>query len=236
MHSLVLIRNGESSWNKENRLTGWSDAELTPGGIREAHYAGQTLKENNFSFDVSFTSVLQRAIQTLSIILNEMELKNIPVYTDWRLNERHYGAVQGLLKEEAENIYGIETVEMWRKAYNVSPPLLPPDDPRCPVLDPKYSSIPPNLLPRGESLAELKNRIIILWNEQISPMIREGKKVLIAAHGNSIRSIIHHLENKNEDDFLKIKIPPPGVPTICYLDDKLKLIRRSYIISNGDLE
>jgi 2,3-bisphosphoglycerate-dependent phosphoglycerate mutase len=230
MHKLVLLRHGESSWNKENRFTGWTDVDLSDKGREEAMEAGQVLKREGFLFDLAYTSVLKRAIRTLWLALDELDLMWIPVENSWRLNERHYGALQGLNKAETAEKYGEEQVHIWRRSYDVLPPLLEEGDERHPALDPRYSGIPS--LPRGEALKQTVERMLPYWRETIAPQVRAGKKVLIAAHGNSLRALVQHLDKLSEAEIMELNIPT-GMPLVYELDEGLKPLRRYYL---GDPE
>ncbi len=225
MYKLVLIRHGESVWNKENRFTGWTDVDLSEKGKQEALNAGDLLKD--YTFDVVFTSVLKRAIRTLWIILDRLDLMWIPVYRSWLLNERHYGALQGLNKAETARKYGDEQVKLWRRSYAVSPPALDPSDERYPGHDPRYQSLEQKM-PLSECLQDTVARVLPFWHETITPMIKQGKKVLIVAHGNSLRTLVKHLDGMSNDDVLTLNIPT-GVPLVYELDDDLKPIRHYYL-------
>jgi 2,3-bisphosphoglycerate-dependent phosphoglycerate mutase len=232
MHKLVLIRHGESSWNKENRFTGWTDVDLSEKGLKEAHEGGAALKAAGFAFDVAYTSVLKRAIRTLWTVLDEMDLMWIPVHRFWRLNERHYGALQGLNKSETADKYGEAQVKIWRRSYDIPPPPLTPDDERFPGRDPRYASLTKEELPLTECLKDTVARFLPLWHETIAPAIKSGKKVLIAAHGNSLRALVMYLDNVSEADIVELNIPT-GMPLVYELDDNLKPINRYYL---GDPE
>lgn len=232
VHQLVLIRHGESSWNKENRFTGWTDVPLSAQGIEEAHTAGKLLKEEGFSFDLAYCSVLQRAIKTLWIILEEMDLLWIPDEKSWRLNERHYGDLQGLNKAETAKRYGDEQVKIWRRSYSTPPPLLHLSDVRHPKYDPRYSSLEESDLPSGECLADTVARVLPYWENVIAPKIVLGKKIIIAAHGNSLRALVKYLDKISDEDILNLNIPT-GAPLLYELDEGLKPISRRYL---GDQE
>ncbi len=232
MYKVVLLRHGESAWNKENRFTGWTDVDLTDKGIREAHTAGQLLKEEKLSFDIAFTSVLKRAIRTLWIVMDDMDLMWIPVIRSWRLNERHYGALQGLNKAEMAEEYGEKQVLIWRRSYATPPPALTADDPRFPGKDPRYKEVPPEELPLTECLKDTVERFLPFWHQEIAPTIKEGKKVIIAAHGNSLRALVKYLDNVSEEEIVGLNIPT-GVPLIYELDERLKPIKHYYL---GDQE
>ncbi|MBU4613007.1 2,3-diphosphoglycerate-dependent phosphoglycerate mutase [Achromobacter sp. GG226] len=228
MHKLVLMRHGESQWNLENRFTGWTDVDLTETGREQARQAGQLLKREGYDFDLAFTSVLKRAIRTLWIALDEMDRMYLPVEPTWRLNERHYGALQGLNKAETAAQYGDEQVLVWRRAYAIAPNPLPEGDDRLPGNDPRYADVDPALLPNTECLKDTVERVVPYWDEAIAPAIRAGKRVLIAAHGNSLRALIRHLDNVSDDDIVNLNIPT-GQPLVYELDDDLKPIRHYYL-------
>jgi len=232
MYKIVMVRHGESVWNKENRFTGWTDVDLSEKGIEEAKKGGKILKENGYVFDVAFTSVLKRAINTLHIILAEMDLLWIPEYKHWRLNERHYGALQGLNKAEMAEKYGEEQVKIWRRSYDVPPPPLTKDDPRYPGHDPRYKDLKEEEIPLCESLKDTVARVLPYWNEVIAPTIKEGKRVIIVAHGNSIRALVKYLDNISDQDIVEVNIPT-GIPLVYELDENLKPINRYYL---GDPE
>lgn len=228
MIKLVLVRHGQSIWNLENRFTGWTDVGLSDNGIEEAKEAGRILKENGFSFDVAFTSVLKRAEDTLSYILEEMNIRDLMVIRNWKLNERHYGALQGLNKDETRKKYGDEQVLLWRRSVDVRPPALDITDERYPGNDPKYSKLSSDELPRTENLMDTINRVVDYWNSDIEPEILMGKRVIVVAHGNSLRGLIKYLDNISDEDIVKLEIET-GNP-ICYeLDDDLKPIRHYYL-------
>lgn len=232
MYKLVLIRHGESKWNLENRFTGWTDVDLTESGIEQAKSAGQILQNEGYIFDLTYTSVLKRAIRTLWLILDEMDLLWLPVYKNWRLNERHYGALQGLNKSETAEKYGEEQVKIWRRSYATPPPPLEESDSRFPGNDPRYKELSNLELPRCESLKDTLARVLPLWEEDISPVIKSGKRVLIVAHGNSIRALVKHLDEMSEEDIVELNIPV-GVPLVYELDENLKPITHYYL---GDQE
>ena len=232
MKKLVLLRHGESTWNKENRFTGWTDVDLSGKGIEEAKKAGQTLKREDFTFDVAFTSVLKRAIRTLWIVMDEMDLMWIPVYNSWRLNERHYGALQGLNKAEMAAKYGEEQVLIWRRSYGIRPPALERTDPRYPGDDPRYRDLDEKDLPLTECLRDTVARFLPYWHETIAPVVRSGTRVIIAAHGNSLRALVKYLDNISDDDIMSLNIPT-GIPLIYELDEDMKPIRHYY---SGDAE
>ena len=228
MKQLVLIRHGESQWNLENRFTGWVDVDLTPTGIQQAIQAGESLKAAGYDFDIAYTSVLKRAIRTLWHAQEAMDRLWLPVVHSWRLNERHYGALAGLNKAETAAKYGDEQVHIWRRSYDVRPPLLDPNDPRTSFNDPRYSKLKKEEIPLGECLKDNVARVLPLWEESIAPALRSGKRVLIAAHGNSIRSLVKYLDDVSDSDIMEINIPN-GVPLVYELDDNLKPIKHFYL-------
>jgi 2,3-bisphosphoglycerate-dependent phosphoglycerate mutase len=228
MKQLVLIRHGESQWNLENRFTGWVDVDLTPTGIQQAINAGESLKAAGYDFDIAYTSVLKRAIRTLWHAQEAMDRLWLPVVHSWRLNERHYGALAGLNKAETAAKYGDEQVHIWRRSYDVRPPLLDPNDPRTSFNDPRYSKLKKEEIPLGECLKDNVARVLPLWEESIAPALRSGKRVLIAAHGNSIRSLVKYLDEVSDSDIMEINIPN-GVPLVYELDDNLKPIKHFYL-------
>ena len=228
MIKLVLLRHGESEWNRENRFTGWHDVDLTEEGIRQARAAGVALRDGGYSFDVAFTSVLKRAIRTLWLALDEMDLMWIPVHRSWRLNERHYGALQGLNKAQTAEKYGDEQVLIWRRSYSTPPPALDDDDERHPRRDPRYSDLKANELPQAECLRDTVERFLPYWHESIVPEIRAGRRVIIAAHGNSLRALVKYLDNVSDDDIVGMNIPT-GMPLVYELDSELKPIDRYYL-------
>ena len=232
MHKLVLLRHGESTWNKENRFTGWTDVDLTDKGREEARMAGQLLKADGYAFDIVFTSVLTRAIRTANIALDELDQLWLPVHRSWRLNERHYGALQGLNKAETAARHGEEQVKIWRRAYAIPPPPLTPDDPRHPSRDRRYADVPPSHLPLTESLKDTVARFLPYWDDAIAPQIRGGKQVLIAAHGNSLRALVKYLDNVSDEAIVELNIPT-GIPLVYELDDQLKAVGHRYL---GDEE
>jgi 2,3-bisphosphoglycerate-dependent phosphoglycerate mutase len=232
MYTLVLLRHGESIWNKENLFTGWTDVDLSEKGLEEAREAGQSLKREGYVFDVAFTSVLKRAIRTLWIVLDEMDLMWIPVRNDWRLNERHYGALQGLNKAETAERYGEKQVKLWRRSYDVRPPSLEETDPRSPVNDPRYRELPREEIPLTECLKDTVERFLPSWHNLIGPEVKAGKKVIIAAHGNSLRALVKYLDNIPDQEIVGLNIPT-GIPLIYELDGDLKPLRSSYL---GDPE
>jgi 2,3-bisphosphoglycerate-dependent phosphoglycerate mutase len=232
MTKLVLIRHGESTWNKENRFTGWTDVDLSEKGRQEAKEGGQVLKKEGYTFDVAYTSVLKRAIRTLWTVLDEMDLMWIPVHRTWRLNERHYGALQGLNKAETADKFGEDQVKIWRRSYDVPPPVLTPDDPRFPGHDPRYQGLSKEELPLTECLKDTVARFLPYWHETIAPAVKSGQKVLIAAHGNSLRALVKYLDDVSEKDIIELNIPT-GMPLVYELDDNLKPLNRYYL---GDPE
>ncbi len=228
MKTLVLLRHGESLWNQENRFTGWTDVALTSKGIQEAIEAGQVLKREGFSFDVAYTSVLKRAIKTLWLVLEEMELMWIPVFRSWKLNERHYGALQGLDKAETVAKHGMDQVHIWRRSYDVRPPALTADDERYPARDPRYADLLPEQVPLTECLKDTVDRFLPYWQEVIEPAVQKGTRVLVVAHGNSLRALVKYLDNVSDDDILGMNIPT-GVPLVYELTDDLTPIRHYYL-------
>jgi 2,3-bisphosphoglycerate-dependent phosphoglycerate mutase len=232
MYTVVLLRHGESTWNKENRFTGWTDVDLTEKGRQEASEAGRLLLEGGYTFDVAYTSVLKRAIRTCWITRDEMDLLWIPVYKSWRLNERHYGALQGLNKAETAARHGEAQTKTWRRSYDVPPPPLTPDDPRHPSRDPRYKDVAPDELPLTESLKDTVARFLPYWHESIAPAVREGRQVLIAAHGNSLRALVKYLDAVSNEAIVELNIPT-GIPLVYELDGALTPIRRFYL---GDPE
>jgi 2,3-bisphosphoglycerate-dependent phosphoglycerate mutase len=228
MHKLVLIRHGESTWNLENRFTGWTDVELTPTGIEQARQAGRLLKAQGFEFDVAYTSVLKRAIWTLWFALEAMDRTWLPEVKSWRLNERHYGALQGLNKSETAKKFGDEQVLVWRRSYDVPPPALEAGDPRSERDDPRYAGLADGEVPLTECLKDTVARVLPYWNDELAPAIRSGKRVLIAAHGNSIRALVKYLDGISDDDIVGVNIPN-GIPLVYELDANLKPIRSGYL-------
>ncbi|WP_043519108.1 2,3-diphosphoglycerate-dependent phosphoglycerate mutase [Achromobacter arsenitoxydans] len=235
MHKLVLMRHGESQWNLENRFTGWTDVDLTDTGREQARKAGELLKKEGYTFDLAYSSVLKRAIRTLWIALDAMDAMYTPVGVNWRLNERHYGALQGLNKAETAAKYGDEQVLVWRRAYAIAPEPLSLDDERHPRFDSRYAKIPADQLPATECLKDTVARVLPFWNESIAPAIRSGRKVLIAAHGNSLRALIKHLDNVSDDDIVNLNIPT-GQPLVYELDDDLRPIRHYYLGDAAEIE
>ena len=232
MPTLVLVRHGESTWNLENRFTGWTDVDLTPTGVEQAREAGRRLKEAKFEFDVAYTSVLKRAIWTLWHAMDAMDRTWLPVRNDWRLNERHYGALQGLNKADMARQYGEQQVLTWRRSYDTPPPPLAADDPRCERGDPRYASLAAGQVPLTECLKDTVARVLPCWNEVLAPAIRSGQRVLIAAHGNSIRALVKYLDGISDADIVGLNIPN-GIPLVYELDAALKPIR-SYYLGDAD--
>ena len=232
MHKLVLLRHGESTWNKENRFTGWTDVDLSETGRQEALAAGRLLGQEGYAFDVAFTSVLKRAIRTLWIVLDEMDLMWVPVHRSWRLNERHYGALQGLNKAETAARHGEEQTAIWRRSYDVRPPALTPDDPRHAGHDRRYAALDPGDVPLTECLKDTVERFLPHWHETIAPAIARGQKVLIAAHGNSLRALVKYLDGISDEKIVGLNIPT-GIPLVYELDPGLRPIRNYYL---GDQE
>lgn len=232
MYKVVLLRHGESDWNKQNRFTGWTDVDLSEKGVTEASVAGKLMKEAGFVFDVAFTSVLKRAIRTLWLSLDEMDLLWIPVIKTWRLNERHYGALQGLNKAETAQKFGDEQVHIWRRSYDIQPPALTADDERYPGNEKRYADLSPAELPLTECLKDTVARFLPFWHEMAVPAIKSGKQVIIAAHGNSLRALVKYLDNVPENEIVELNIPT-GIPLVYELDDDLKPIKHYYL---GDPE
>ncbi len=232
MKSLVLLRHGESLWNKENRFTGWTDVGLSEKGTAEASEAGRVLAADGYRFDVAYTSVLRRAIKTLWLALEEMDLMWIPVHRSWRLNERHYGALQGLNKAETAEKHGMEQTQIWRRSYDIPPPALAPGDERSPVSDPRYADLSPSQLPLTECLKDTVERFLPYWHETIAPAVLAGQRLLIVAHGNSLRALVKYLDHVSDEDAVGLNIPT-GIPLVYELEDDLKPIRHFYL---GDPE
>ena len=232
MYKVVLLRHGESTWNLENKFTGWTDVGLSEKGMKEAVSAGQWLKKEGYTFDIAFTSVLKRAIKTLWVALEELDLEWIPVERNWRLNERHYGDLQGLNKLEMVEKFGEEQVLIWRRSYDTPPPALKKDDPRYPGNDPRYKDLTESELPVTEALKNTVERFLPYWHETIAPTIKSGKKVIIAAHGNSLRALVKYLDNVSEEEIVTLNIPT-GIPLVYELDKDLKPIKHYYL---GDPE
>lgn len=232
MHKLVLLRHGESVWNKENLYTGWTDVDLSEKGLQEAHEAGKLLREGGYVFDIAYTSVLKRAIRTLWLTLDEMDLMWIPVINTWRLNERHYGALQGLNKAQTAEQFGEKQVKIWRRSYDVQPPALTTEDPRWPGIDPRYQDLAPEDVPLTECLKDTVARFLPFWHGTIVPALQAGKRIIIAAHGNSLRSLVKYLDNISDEEIVELNIPT-GIPLVYELDDDLRPIRHYYL---GDAE
>jgi 2,3-bisphosphoglycerate-dependent phosphoglycerate mutase len=228
MKRLVLLRHGESVWNKENRFTGWTDVGLSEKGVEEAHSAAALMAEEGYRFDVAYTSVLKRAIKTLWIALEDMDLMWIPVYRSWRLNERHYGALQGLNKAETAERHGAEQVHIWRRSYDIRPPALEQDDPRNPAKDPRYADLQPNEIPLTECLKDTVARMLPYWHETIAPAVKRGTRVLVAAHGNSLRALVKYLDDIPDDEIVDLNIPT-GIPLVYELDDDLQPLKHYYL-------
>jgi len=226
---IVFLRHGESTWNKDNRFTGWTDVSLSEKGIEEAHLAGQTLKKEGFTFDITHTSVLSRAIRTLNIVMEEMDLLWLPVYKNYRLNERHYGALQGLNKSETAAIHGEQQVLLWRRSYDLPPPKLEPNDERNPAKDRRYADVPPQAIPLTECLKDTVERVLPYWHDVIIPELKFGKRILIAAHGNSLRALIKYLDNISDNEIVELNIPT-GIPLVYELDPTtFKPIKHYYL-------
>jgi len=232
MYKLVLIRHGESTWNLENRFTGWTDVDLTPTGVEQAKTAGRLLKAQGFQFDVAYTSVLKRAIRTLYLALDEMDAMWLPVVKSWRLNERHYGGLQGLNKADMAKQYGDEQVLVWRRSYDTPPPVLEAHDPRSERSDPRYARLETAQVPLTECLKDTVDRVMPFWNESMAPAIKAGKRIVVAAHGNSIRALVKYLDNIGDDEIVGVNIPN-GIPLVYELDDNLKPIRHYYLGDAG---
>lgn len=232
MAKLVMLRHGESTWNKENRFTGWTDVDLSDKGLQEAHLAAKLLKEGGYTFDVAYTSVLKRAIRTLWTVMDDMDLMWIPVIRTWRLNERHYGALQGLNKKETTDKFGEQQVKIWRRSYSTPPPALEASDPRHPRHDPRYAGLAPAEQPATESLKDTLARVMPYWDETIFPALQQGGKIIIAAHGNSIRALVKYLDNVSEAEITELNIPT-GVPLVYEFDSQFKVSKHYYL---GDPE
>jgi len=228
MYKLVLIRHGESTWNQENRFTGWTDVDLSEKGVAEGRKAGANLRKDGYVFDVAYVSVLKRAIKTLNLVLEGMDLLWIPVHKEWRLNERHYGALQGMDKSETAAKHGEDQVKIWRRAYDIAPPPLEKSDERWPGHDPRYKDLAPSDLPLTECLKDTVNRVLPLWEKSLAPAIKSGKRVVIAAHGNSLRALVKYLDNVSDKDILELNIPT-GIPLVYELDANLKPIKHYYV-------
>ncbi len=235
MHKIVLLRHGESAWNKENRFTGWTDVELTDKGREEGKQAGQLLKAEGFTFDIAYASVLRRALNTLWFALSEMDLLWIPIEKTWRLNERHYGGLQGLNKAETAAKYGDDQVLVWRRSYDIPPPPLEKSDERWPGHDPRYKNMDAADIPLTECLKDTVARFLPYWHETIAPAVRSGQKVIIAAHGNSLRALVKYLDHVSDEDIINLNIPT-GVPLVYELDDELKPIRHYYLGDQSAIE
>jgi 2,3-bisphosphoglycerate-dependent phosphoglycerate mutase len=228
MYKLVLLRHGESTWNKENRFTGWTDVDLSEQGRREAKQAGELLKAEGFTFDLAYTSVLKRAIRTLWTVLDEMDLMWIQIVHSWRLNERHYGSLQGLNKAETAAKFGDEQIKIWRRSYDTPPPELDPSDERNPARDPRYQDLKPEELPLTECLKDTVARMLPYWHQTIAPSIIAGKRVIVTAHGNSLRALVKYLDEISDEEIVELNIPT-GVPLVYELDDQLKPIKHYYL-------
>jgi len=234
MYKIVLIRHGESTWNKENLFTGWTDVDLSEKGLQEAHIAGKRLKAEGFTFDEAWTSTLKRAIRTLWIGLDEMDLMYLPIHHDWRLNERHYGALQGLNKADTAAKYGEDQVKIWRRSFDVPPPALEKSDTRYPGLDPRYTNLTEAQLPLCESLKDTCARTMPFWNEVVIPRLAAGRKLIISAHGNSLRAIVKNLNNISDDDIVSLNIPT-GIPLIYEFDSELRATKNYYLADEAEL-
>ena len=235
MYKIILLRHGESTWNKENRFTGWTDVDLSEKGKDEAKKAGQILKREGFLFDIAYTSVLKRAIRTLWIVLDEMDLMWIPVIRNWRLNERHYGDLQGLNKAETAKKFGDEQVKIWRRSYDIQPPALDKNDDRYLGKDPRYSALKESELPLTECLKDTVDRFVPYWENTIAPMVQSGKKVIIAAHGNSLRALVKYLDNISNEEIVELNIPT-GIPLVYELKEDLTPIRSFYLGDPEEIE
>jgi 2,3-bisphosphoglycerate-dependent phosphoglycerate mutase len=235
MYKIVLMRHGESQWNLENRFTGWTDVDLTETGRQQAWQAGELLREKGYVFDLAYTSVLKRAIRTLWLALDALDCMYVPVHNNWRLNERHYGDLQGLNKSETAAKFGDDQVLVWRRAYAIAPEPLSIDDPRHPRFDVRYARLSPEQLPATECLKDTVNRVLPLWNESIAPAIKSGKRILIAAHGNSLRALIKHLDGVSDDDIVNMNIPT-GQPLVYELDEHLKSLKHYYLADPSVIE
>ncbi|MDD5669287.1 MAG: 2,3-diphosphoglycerate-dependent phosphoglycerate mutase [Candidatus Omnitrophica bacterium] len=235
MYKIVLLRHGESVWNKENRFTGWTDVDLSEKGMEEAKKAGQLLKTEGFTFDIAFTSVLKRAIRTLWITLDQMDLMWIPVNHSWRLNERHYGALQGLNKAETAGKYGDDQVLIWRRSYDIQPPALTIDDSRYPGTDPRYRDMDKKDIPLTECLEDTVARFMPYWHENIAPTVKTGKKVIIAAHGNSLRALVKYLDGISKEEIVSLNIPT-GIPLVYELDSTLRPVKHYYLGNQAEIE
>ena len=234
MYKLVMMRHGESAWNRENRFTGWTDVDLTASGVEEARRAGRLLKDKGYGFDLTFTSVLKRAVKTLNTTLEELDLLWVPTEKHWRLNERHYGALQGLDKAQTAAQFGDAQVLIWRRAYAIAPDPLGQDDPRHPRFDPRYAGVAPADLPATECLRDTVTRVLPFWNERIAPAVRSGQRVLIAAHGNSLRALVKYLDGVSEEDIVGLNVPT-GQPLVYELDADLKPLRHYYLADPDEI-
>jgi 2,3-bisphosphoglycerate-dependent phosphoglycerate mutase len=228
LKTLVLLRHGESTWNKENRFTGWTDVGLSEKGVEEAREAGRVMRREGYAFDLAYTSVLKRAIKTLWLALEEMDLMWIPIHNTWKLNERHYGALQGLNKLETVEEHGEAQVKIWRRSYDIRPPALSKDDPRAPQNDPRYASLKPEELPLTECLKDTVERVLPYWESVIAPTVRSGQRVLVASHGNSLRALVKHLDGISDEQIVGLNIPT-GIPLVYELNDDLTPIRHFYL-------
>ncbi|MDD6209492.1 MAG: 2,3-diphosphoglycerate-dependent phosphoglycerate mutase [Bacteroidales bacterium] len=228
MYKLILVRHGESVWNKENKFTGWEDVDLSEKGEQEARHAGKLIKDSGLTFDIAFSSVLKRAIRTQHLLSQEVDRLWVPEIHNWRLNERHYGALQGLNKAETAKKFGEEQVHIWRRSYDIAPPMLEKDDPRNPVFDVKYKGLDPAVLPLGESLEMTIKRVLPFWQDYIAPTLLSGKTVLVAAHGNSLRALVKYLDNISDKDIVGLEIPT-GIPQVYELNEKLKPLKHYYL-------
>jgi 2,3-bisphosphoglycerate-dependent phosphoglycerate mutase len=228
MIPLVLVRHGQSTWNRENRFTGWTDVDLSEQGVQEAHEAARALREGGYRFDVAFTSVLKRAIRTLWLILDDLDLMWIPVHRSWRLNERHYGALQGLNKKDTAEKFGLPQVQIWRRSYDIAPEPLSESDPRHPCHDPRYAGVPGEVLPATESLKTTLERVLPYWHQTIVPVLRQKQRILICAHGNSLRALVKYLDHVSDEEITQLNIPT-GIPLVYELDDDLRARTHSYL-------
>lgn len=235
MYKLVLLRHGESTWNKENRFTGWTDVDLSEKGIQEAINAGKRLKKDGYTFDIAYTSVLKRAIRTLWITLDELDLMWIPVEKSWRLNERHYGALQGLNKSETAQKYGEEQVKIWRRSYDIQPPSLEVSDKRYPGLEARYKNLTKSELPLTECLKDTVNRFLPYWKDTIAPSVKSGRNVIIAAHGNSLRALVKYLDDISDSEIVGLNIPT-GIPLVYELDNQLNPVKNYYLADQEEIE
>jgi len=235
MYKLVLLRHGESTWNKENRFTGWTDVGLSEKGVEEAIESGRTLKKEGYVFDIAYTSVLKRAIKTLWLALEELDQMYLPIINSWRLNERHYGALQGLNKAQTAEKHGMEQVKIWRRSYDIPPPALTADDPRYPGKDRRYGDLSQQELPLTESLKDTVARFLPYWHETIAPTVKSGKRVLVAAHGNSLRALVKYLDDISDENIVGLNIPT-GIPLVYELDAELRPIRSGYLGDQAAIE